>query len=70
MLGLSYANRLSPRIESDLQPYSPPPPLGSDTPVILTESEVSALVKAELKGAGSSSLGLTPHFVSTSEEYT
>ena len=37
MLGLSYASSLSPRLESELATLFTPPPLGSDTPVILTQ---------------------------------
>ena len=38
MLGLSYASRLSPRLEIELATLFTPSPLGSDTPVIPTQA--------------------------------
>ena len=53
MLGLSYASRLSPRLESELATLFTPPPLGSDTPVILT-NWYQSLVSHLLRGLANS----------------
>ena len=48
MLGLSYAIRLSHRIEKRLATLFTPPPLGSDTPVILTDASAAELATTGL----------------------